>query len=799
MESMGSSHELQAGEVVAGRFRVVARLGAGGMGAVYRAVQQSLEREVALKVAFGSDRTDGGVARERFLREARTLASIRHPSVVTIHDFGATDDGALFYTMELVEGESLLQRLRGLGRLNPDAARKIVRGIAEALEVTHAAGIVHRDLKPANVMLSGDVVTLVDFGLARRSGQSAESTAPLTATGAVLGTVGYMAPEVIEQRASDDPRLDLYALGVLWFELVTGRRPFEGDTDLGVLFQHVSDPPPRPSDLVEGLDLPESDERIMLGLMAKHPDERPASARDLLGQLQSSGHAEEIDAGPDLEPRGTHLPPQPIRPAGRSAGVSTDVPAIAVLPFACHVADPEHTYLGDGLADLLTSMLAQRGALRVVSRTSASRFKDSSLSLTEIGRRLGVDCIVEGTVLAAGDGYQVSIQLIDARSDTHLWACSHERGMEHLFAMLSEVASAIGHQLRGADEPDGALQAVLEQQEQQVQPDAFKAYLRAQHLWSLRDASSLRGAEDLYREAIKLDPCFVPAHCGVVHTRIVLALYGVDPPSEAVRACRGNLEQAVGLAPNLPAVKLAQAGVALFFDWDFTAAWRLVEDLLAVGPGEPLLHLACSDLLTINGRLEAAVEAMRRAVRLDPYDPGMNMNLAERLFAAGDHEEALARYQGILDMIPGFVPCLVRMAPCHSTLGQHEKALSLLARLPPYSDDASVLTCRAVVTARAGQIEDARSFSARLVELSSRRYTPACQLARVDVSLGDHEGAMTWLERGYANRDPMLLFAGGDHLLRPLHRRPEYPDLLDRVGVDVVAPYAGPRPGSKAT
>jgi TolB-like protein/tetratricopeptide (TPR) repeat protein len=465
------------------------------------------------------------------------------------------------------------------------------------------------------------------------------------------------------------------------------------------------------------------------------------------------------------------------------------VRTIAVLPFTNMTGDPGEEYLCDGMAELLTAELVQITTLRVISRTSASRFRDSVEGMTEIARQLGADALVEGSIGRSLDGFRITVQLIEGSTDTHVWARSWERPLEDLLALQPEITRLIAIELRTVVAPKEERRL---QRSRQVKPEAFRAYLRGRNLWSLRDPRSIREACTLFEDAIEADPQFSPAWVGKADCHILLALYGEEEPTKVADTVSLILHSAVALDPDSMEVHTSLAALRLYFEWDFRTAEIEIRRALAISPNHPITHLAQADLLVATGRSGEAVAAMRKAVRLDPLDPGMQMNLAERLFSVGRHKEAIETYLEIISHYPWFSPGRVRLALCYATLGRSEEARVILDELPIRPLSAHSLANRVIALAKVDRQSEAEFLLADLEAMTLDRYVPEYQIARAKASLGDLNGAIEALDRAVTSRDCFMIFSAEDPVLAPLHDQPEFHDIIERVGLSSVGTSATP-------
>ncbi|HZI67478.1 MAG TPA: serine/threonine-protein kinase, partial [Thermoanaerobaculia bacterium] len=520
-----------------GAYEIVSRIGAGGMGEVYRARDSRLDRDVAVKVLSDAVVRDPG-ALARFEREAKSVAALSHPNILAIHDVGSVG-GVSFAVMELLEGESLADTVAH-AKLPWRKAASVGIEIAEGLFAAHSKGIVHRDLKPANVFLTSDGrVKILDFGIARvgslpSAGETSVATVAETSPGTVLGTVGYMSPEQVRGTPAD-ARSDVFSLGCVLYEMVTGRRAFARDTAAETLTAILREDP-EPLSATEGA-VPVELDRIVGHCLEKNPAERFQSARDVAFNLRA---ALTDSAATRSSPIGTRPPrrrgvwlgggvallvlivgglvllqrrgARPGAPGDPATSAPARIASLAVLPLQNLSGDPEQEYFADGMTEALITDLAKIEALRVISRTSVMQYKGVKKPLPEIAKELGVDGIVEGSVQRAGDRVRITAQLIEAASDRHLWAQSYERDSRDVFALQSDVAQAIAREIRVTVSPEEKTRLATSRP---VNPAAHEAYLKGRY-WQLRfNEEGFRKASELYDRAVALDPGYALAWAGI--------------------------------------------------------------------------------------------------------------------------------------------------------------------------------------------------------------------------------------------------------------------------------------------
>jgi serine/threonine protein kinase/tetratricopeptide (TPR) repeat protein len=739
-----------------GAYEIIAPLGVGGMGEVYRARDERLKRDIAIKV-LPDDVASSPDRLARLEREATTVAALNHPNIVMLH---SVEDvaGTRFLTMELVEGESLASLVSPEG-LPLSQLLDLAIPLADALVAAHEKGIVHRDLKPANVMVTRDGrVKVLDFGLAKpaQAEPDLEKThvAALAAPGEVVGTAPYMAPEQIRGSA-EDARTDLFSFGVLVFELASGRRPFAGPTLADVTSAILRDKPPsltrfRP-------DLPADLERIVGRCLEKRPGDRFQSALDVANELRGLKRA--LD-------RGGVPPPSP----------SPDhVASIAVLPFVNRSASADDEYFCDGLADELLHMLATIKGLRVAARTSAFYFKGKETTIAEIGQALNVATVLEGSVRKAGQRVRISVQLVKVSDGYQLWSETYDRTLEDIFAVQDEVARAVAAALPGKLLSPQAGPATGRGTNNS---DAYDAFLEGRFYWNKRTEADAKKTIEFFERAIRIDAGYAEAWAGLADCYVTLSFYSLIPTSETLPKAREAAQRALTLRPELGAAHatLAYAGV---IDFRWAEAEPRYRRAIELSPEDATAHVWYSDLLMMTGRMNAALRQIRRAIELDPLSARMWAQLAEWHWFEGQLDEAMADFRKALELTPTMPLALELAARLCWQRGDAEQYFSLRTRLEAVSARVAVSTqeLREAYT-RGGRNEVLRAQLAAPVarQLSTDR-------ARWHAELGDLDAAFQDLDDALAQREIRLPYVTYFADFAPLWKDPRFHGLLVRVGV----------------
>jgi serine/threonine protein kinase/tetratricopeptide (TPR) repeat protein len=754
------------GSVVSDRYVIERELGHGGMATVYLARDLRHDREVAVKVLEAHVAPAGA---ERFIREIRIAARLTHPHVLGVHDSGESD-GRLYYVMPYVAGETLRSRLTRDGALPLADAVRLRRELADALAYAHEHGVVHRDLKPENVLLSGGHAVVADFRIAkavaaatssgnrleRDNANDPQTRGRLTATGVAIGTPAYMAPEQAVGDGTMDHRADLYALGLIAYEMLTGAHPFTGRTAQALATAHLTE---TPAPLTERRpDVPPAVASLVMQLLAKNPDARPQSAGDVLRVL------DRVVAAPASAQRRRRPVPLVVGMAmalmAGAAGASYYIlrsqrapapsagPAasqmIAVLPFTNTSGSPNDEYFSDGLTDELAHALAHVPGLRIAGRSSSYAFKGKSVPATEIGKALGVAAIIEGTVRRSGDRLRVTTQLVRATDGTVLWDSAYESGSRDAFAVQDSLTRAVvaslaptlsPHDVR-ADSSIGA--AILEVNRGTTDREAYDLYLRGRYYWHERGADNVMRSIDYFKRAIARDPTFARAYAGLALAYNVLDVYVPDASDSATTLLKPSARSAMTLDSTLADAQLAMA-FALERDLRFAEAEMHYRAALRIEPSNQYAHHSYGFMLINVGRTKEAIDELRHATRLDPLAKSAGTALAEALINARRFREAAGEARRILAIDSTFPLAIYGLGGAQEFGGQPDSAVRTLERGVRLYPDLLALRGRLLFAyAAAGQWDDVERMRAALRGVG-RDQTGGVLPAVADYVLGNRE------------------------------------------------------------
>ena len=771
-----------------GGYEILSSLGAGGMGEVYRARDTRLGREVALKVlpeAFARDAD----RLARFEREARTVAALNHPSIVTLFSV-EQDQGVRFLTMELVEGERL-DRLVSPGGL--PAARVLDLGIAlaDALVAAHERGVVHRDLKPTNVMVTREGrLKVLDFGLAKLESEppgpapaiapthAPTLEAPLSMPGQVLGTVPYMAPEQVRGELAD-ARTDLFALGVVLYELSSGQRPFRGATAADVGSAILRDAP-QPLATIR-TDLPADLDRIVGRCLEKEPRARFQTALDVWNELrqirESGGGAVRRGTG-----GGRRASDSPER-SPESAGGPEAIRSLAVLPLDNLSHDPAQEYFADGMTEALISELAQLKALRVISRTSAMKYKGVHRALPEIARELSVDAILEGSALLVGKRVRVTVQLVSARSDETLWADRHDGEIEDVLDLQSRIAEAVAKEIALQVTPREA-SAIARRRP--VNPDAHLEYLKGRYTAAAQSPQAIELSLRYFQRALELDPGYAPAWAGIAQCHAVRANRGMAPAAEANALARAAAMKALSLDDSVSHA-YSVLGTLAVYAMDLNGAIKHLEHAIELDPANMAAYGALGRLYYCCERHREAREAMLKALSLDPLSMLIHTSVGDAFYYAREYQESLTYYRKAVALDPRFDGAHTDLARSLEALGQFEEARSEYEEGRRLSGGvAGPSFGLAHLEASMGHEAAARGMLAELIAARSSRVVSSWGIAALHASLKDLDGAFRWLDIAVDEHATGLTLLRVHPRLDPLRPDPRYRALVRRLGLDAV-------------
>ncbi|MCM2317032.1 MAG: protein kinase [Thermoanaerobaculia bacterium] len=757
-----------------GPYEIVAPIGAGGMGEVYRAHDTRLGREIAIKVLpeqLGSDPD----ARARFEREARAIAAISHPNILAIHDFG-NHEGTYFTVTELLEGVTLRGRLLQ-GKIDWRAAIDICADIADGLAHAHGRGIVHRDLKPENIFLMNDGrVKILDFGLAQASEATVSpegDTSPLAITGPnrIIGTLGYMSPEQLRGEPVDEAT-DIFALGCILFELVTGRRAFWRDTAVDTISAILHEYPDDYHELSRVV--PPDVETIVSHCLSKQREQRYQSARDLAMTFRAISSRS-----------GEHIVPLTLAKTTKRKRATARIDSLAVLPFANVAGTPEAEYVCDGITETLINVLSTIPKLRVMASSTIFRYKNEQLDPVTIGRRHAVHTIVAGRVMWSGEELSVSVEIAGTSDGARVWGRQFEGRRENLLELQDQIATALEEQIRAR--VGGTRTKKTVKRKPTSDSEAYQLYIRGRFNWNKRTVEGIRRGIEYFEQAIERDPTFALAYVGIADAYITLATNIPLPPRETMPKAKAMAQKALQLDPDLAEAHASLASVLWWHEWNRVEAEKEFRQALRLNPSYAQARDSLGLMLAEMGQFDAAMEELARAHELDPLSLAIGTHFALPILFSGAVEAALEQLLQVLEIEPNFIPALGWLGITYEHLGMHAEAIETFTRILSINDVLIIRAAMSHALAVSGRRSDAEATLNDLLSLAGRRYVSPYDIAIAHAGLGNTKLVFDYLESAFTDRSAWMVFVAVDPRLEPYKDDPRFKELLQRCGLGPTA------------
>ena len=740
------------GETVS-HYRLLDQLGAGGMGVVFKAQDLKLDRFVALKF-LPDDLELDAEQRQRFIQEAKITSALDHPNICTIYEIDETVNSQMFIAMACYEGENLREKLER-GPLSTEEAIGITSQICQGLATAHDRGIIHRDIKPDNVIITNDdIVKIVDFGISKLTGSTR-----LTKPGTVIGTPYYMSPEQIRGK-NVDHRTDLWSVGVLFYNMLTCELPFSGDSDLSFLYCIVNENP-RSILEVRG-DLPKTVAKVVEKALEKEVALRYQAATEIVSDLAS------------LTQKKTTVQAVTVSPAKRK------LPSIAVLPFRDMSPQQDQGYLSEGLAEAVTTTLTRIEGLRVVSRNSVLQLWEKGSDLSEIGRKLGCERALQGSIRKAANRLRVSTQLVETADGSLQWAEDFEHNMSEVFELEDEISrktvEALKVNLGGVHETQ-IYKSYTDDSE------AYTAYLKGRFHWNQRTVESLKQSIGYFTEAIDLDAGFASAYSGLADAHIILGMYGAYSPAEVMPRAKDSATRALEIDERLAEAHVSLGCIEAVYDWRWGAAEsQFLRGIELNSNYATAHHWYCVNHLIPLGRFEEARNEIREALRLDPVSLAINATLGLTHYFAGEYDQAIKEFERALAMDANFPIANFFLGQALSQKSQPEEALPFFRRaIELYGQSPNMMASYANSAARAGNQTAAEETLDDLLRLSEERYVSSYDLALVLLGLGRDQEALARLDQAFSERSYLLVYLNVEPMLERLRTVPQFQNLSRRI------------------
>jgi len=730
-------------------YKILDKLGEGGMGVVYKAEDTELEREVAIKflphhIAANTNE------RARFKVEAKAAAGLNHPNIATIYSIEEAND-EMFIVMEYIKGQELKDKIEA-GPLAIDLTLELAIQIAKGLQAAHEKGVVHRDIKSANLMLTdkGDV-KILDFGLAKLRGQT-----KLTKEGTTLGTVAYMSPE--QARGGDvDHRSDIFSLGVLLYEMLRGQLPFKGDYEHAVIYSIMNEDPQSIVELRN--DVPEQLAQLTEKALKKEQNDRYDSMDDILAVLQDLRYGVKDSKSTEEE---------------------KTIPSIAVLPFVNMSADPENEYFSDGLAEDLINALTKIKDFRVAARTSAFSFKDEKIDIREIGRKLNVETVLEGSVRKAGNHLRITAQLINVADGYHLWSEQYDRVMADVFAIQDEITLAIVDALK-IELLVREKAAIIKRYTDNL--EAYQLYLKGRFYWNQRTDEALKTALGYFQQAIDRDPTYAAAYAGLSDCYGLFSYYAVLPAIESIPKAKSAALKALQIDAQLAEAHTSLA-LAYQSEWEWELSDKSYRCAIELNPNYSTDRHWYGQGLYYRGRFEEGIAELKQALAVDPHSLIINATFGNAYIVARRYDLALEHLKKTLNMDEDFYMTHFWIGKAYVLKNQTAKGIEHLKEALRLSDSPEVLAGLGYTYGISGNIMEAEKTLVEMDKLSSKRFVSPYHEAMIYAGLGDKEKALELLELSLEQRSVWLGYIKVDPFWDNLRSDPRFIELLKKVGFE---------------
>ena len=738
-------------------YKILEKIGEGGMGVVYKAKDTKLDRIVALKFLPKHLLCDEE-AKTRFIHEAKAASALNHPNIATIHEIDEVE-GECFICMEYVEGRSLKEVIKGKETKAWDMGRIIDVGIqiGEGLSKAHQKGIIHRDIKSDNIMLTNEgLIKIMDFGLAKLKG------APqVTKAGTTVGTVAYMSPEQAKGEEVDH-RTDIWSLGVIFYEMITGQLPFKGDYEQAVVYSILNEEPKSITDL--RADLPGELEQIVNRALLKATDSRYQNTKEILIDLRK------------LKKKLEHMASKDETSAKKSQ------PSIAVLPFRDMSAQKDQEYLCEGMAENIINALTQIEELHVVARTSAFAFKNKQEDIREIGRKLSVETLLEGSIQKAGNRLRITAQLVSVADGYHLWSDKYDRDMADIFAIQDEISLTIVEKLKIK---------LLGQEKAKLGKrytdslEAYNVYLKGRYFWSKRTREGLLKSLDYFQQAIKQDPTYALAYAGIADCYNMLGYHFHLPPKEAFPKAKAAAEKALKIDETLAEAHTSLAHVRQYYNWDWLAAEKEYKRAIELNPSYPTAYQWYAEYLMLMGRDDESIAMGKRALELDPLSTVVGANLAFIFWLARRYDQAIEECQKVLEIDSDFWMAHNVLGRAYAEKEMYDKATEEIQKsiVLAGTEGSPFLWSLGETFSRWGKKDKAKKILADLIKLSKRRYISPVSMALNYLGLGHKDKAFQWLEKAYRKRDNRMVYLKTP-FFDNLRSDPRYEKILKKMGLE---------------
>ncbi len=768
-------------------YHILQKLGEGGMGKVYLAEDTKLNRTVALKF-LPSELIRDEQTRLRFVHEAQATSALDHPNIGVIYEINESDENP-FIAMAYYAGGTLRDKI-AQNDLTIIQAVNIASCIARGLQKSHSKDIVHRDVKPANILFSEDgEPKIIDFGLAKFMGRTV-----LTRTGTTLGTIAYMSPEQT-QGTKIDRRTDIWALGVILYEMLAGERPFKGDYEQAVMYSIINEEPEFISKIRS--DIPSALEKIVSKALNKNPEKRFQSTDEMCEALENA--LNDITSGKSVTVSTFRLGRKQRRILIRVTPVlllilaifgyflfykdaqATPV-SIVLLPLENITRDAEHDWFTEGMTDALITNLARISGLRIISRSSVMKYKDTNKSSSEIAADLGVSYLIEGSVVKSNDMVKITTRLIDAATDEYVWAQEYERNFTDILSLQSDVARKIAEQIKVNLTPE---EKNLFSGQQSVNPAAYEAYLKGNFYLFKLTRQALEIALHYYEQSAELDPDYALAYAGIALVWGGRAQMGYIPMHIAIKKFKPAAAKALELDNTLAEVHYMNAVLYAWGEWKWDLAVKSFENAIRLNPNLAEAHAYYSHALFILNQPEEAIHHIDRALELDPFNSLFQALYAMDLNYIHQYDKAINLLQTTLKTSPADPIALSTLRTTYHQKKMYNKALDIWRRSFEVRGDQQSIDALNRGNEEGGYSKALQRVAESKIEQSKTKYISPWPIATLYTRAGMPEEALQWFEKALIARDPNIPYLNVDPIFDYLRDDPRFKNLIREIGLPV--------------